>query len=443
MTSRVFVPLVGADGSGQQLFEAIAGDTPPEEHPAKLVAQISELYDFGLYRIGQTVREAVFRFAGTRLDRVWLGRRNARLKPWYLRISELQVGRLSDENAKSAGLGLAVSALLETFGRPHGPVFATGEIALTQSPDGVGTVSVAAVDGIRGKLGLIGDYLLQHRAQLAGMKILVLLPLLAVDGRPLAEAEARTLLRLKEAAAGLDLAIHHLGTLDEIEPLLGPFSAEPFLSRRKAGWLAAAAFAVLATATAWYLEITAPVELTWVPVDKTAAASHENAAPRRAHYSAGADKFELLPTCYDSQRQPVVVGGETLVLRVEARDGRPFASLLAPPRFFIASVSRAADPVVLDASQFKTSGDTVAPGVLTEAIAALPIEATEDEIRLFVVATRNQTVSLSDLTGELRDRLKGLTGAAVLTTSSQFLKDRFDGQIDYQFKVTLDAKSCS
>jgi len=446
MTTRVFVPLVGADGSAQHLFEALASDVAPEAHPAQLLPQLSELYDFGLYRIGQNVREAVARIGDVKRSRVWLGRRNARLKPWYLRISELQVGRLSDENARSAGLGLAIAALCETFGRGIGTVFATGDIRLPQAPDQPAAVDIGPVDGIRGKLALVGDYLMQHHAQLAGQPVHVFLPALAVDGRPIGEAEARALSRLQQAAdaQGLRLRVHPVGRMDEVEAVLGPFSAETLLTRRRAGWAAGLLTLAGLLATGWHLARTAPVALAWVPVDglgQAGIADAEMAAPRRARYDAARDKFELLPTCYDAQRQPVVVGGETVVLRVEARDGLPQASLLAPPRFFIASVSRAADPVILDASQFKTAGD-VRPGVLTDAIAALPIEASDDEIRLFVVATRDQTVSLSELTAQLRQRLAGTSGAAVLTTASLFLKDRFDGQIDYQFKVTLDAQRC-
>ena len=36
MSSRVFVPLVGANGEAAQVFEAIAGDIAPEAHPARL-----------------------------------------------------------------------------------------------------------------------------------------------------------------------------------------------------------------------------------------------------------------------------------------------------------------------------------------------------------------------------------------------------------------------
>lgn len=439
MSSRVFVPLVGADGSAQQLFEALASADPPEAHPAKLIAQISELHDFGLYRIGQTVREAVMRFTEARREKVWLGRRNARTEPWHLRISELQVGRLSDENARSAGLGLTVAALLRSFDMPAAIVFATGEVSPSQDPSDPGT-KVVAVDGIRGKLSLVGDYMVAHRATLAGRPIHLLLPSKAVDGRPLAEVEARSLARLKAAAddAGLDLRTTMLDGLDQIETVFGPFSLEPLIGRGAAAGIAAVVLGTGLLLAGWSWLANAPVHLSWLTMDGDQAAGAE---PQRARYVAATDKLEILPSCFDDQRQPVVLGGETLLLRVTAREDRPFASLVAPPRFFIASVSRAADPVVLDASLFRTAGE-VRPGALTEAVAAVPVEPTEDEIRLFVVATRDSAVDLSTLTEELRQRLAGTEGASALASATQILKDRFDGLIDYQFRVTTDASRC-
>ena len=143
MTARVFVPLVGANGEGQQLFEAIADAETPEPHPARLTPQISELFDFGLYGIGQTVREAVTRFIAKRREGLWLSRRNAQITPWRLRISDLQVGRLSDENARSAGFGLAAAAICQAFGRAPDLVFATGEIVLPTAP-GALTAAIGA-----------------------------------------------------------------------------------------------------------------------------------------------------------------------------------------------------------------------------------------------------------------------------------------------------------
>jgi hypothetical protein len=441
MTTRVFVPLVGPDGNGQQMFEALAGPTQPDPHPARLTPQISELHDFGLYRTGQLVREAVTRFTDVRRDRVWLGRRNARVGPWYLRISDLQVGRISDENARSAGLGLTTAALLEAFGLARDVVFATGEIRLPQGPGAVGRVEVAPVEGIRGKLSLIGDYVEQHRSQLAGASVTVLLPSTTPDGQPLAESEARLIGRIRAAgeAAGLPVTFRFLETLDDLEPVLGPFVARPRLDVRKAVAGLAVLLAAGALAAAWAWIVSAPVALAWRAVDGSAEG---DALPRRAVYRADTDRLELLPTCYDAQRQPVVLGGETLVLRVSAEDTRPLAGLLAPARYFIASVSREGYPIVLDASLFRTSGSGVRPGALEDAVAAVPVEAADDEIRLFVVATRDRDASLSGLAEELRARLEGLDGASALATSAQFLSDRFDGQIDYQFRVTTDASAC-
>jgi hypothetical protein len=73
---------------------------------------------------------------------------------------------------------------------------------------------------------------------------------------------------------------------------------------------------------------------------------------------------------------------------------------------------------------------------------AVPIEPVEDEVRLFVVASRDPKLEISAVQDELRQRLKGLTGAAVLTTTATFLQDRLGAEIAWQFKVTNDAKAC-
>ena len=175
MTARVFVPLVGANGESAHMFEAIAGEAAPEAHPARLAPQISELFEFGLYGVGQTVREAVTRFVSARRERLWLSRRNGGTAPWNLRISDLQVGRISDDNARSAGLGLTVAALCQAFGVDPCLIFATGEILLPSAP-GTPAVAVGPVGGMRGKLALVGDYIGQHRKALDGQRIVVVLP---------------------------------------------------------------------------------------------------------------------------------------------------------------------------------------------------------------------------------------------------------------------------
>jgi hypothetical protein len=444
VTARVFVPLVGANGEGAQVFEAIAGDFAPEPHPARLVPQISELFDFGLYGAGQTVREAVTRFIATRRARLWLSHRNGRVTPWNLRISELQVGRLSDENARSAGLGLTLAAICQAFGRETDVVFATGEILLPSNP-GEPAVAVGPVDGLRGKLSLVGDYIVQHRQALEGRRMVVVLPATALDGRPLAIAEASTLERLQEAAreAGAKLEFVFADTLDAVEAALGPFAMREIVTPARALYAVAAVLAIALLTSAWLALLNAPIALAFEPVGPATRALADDASPQRARYDSAADKLQLLGPCFDDQRQPLVVGGETLLLRVSARDGLPYASMLRPPRVFIASVSRAADPVILDAEHFRSLAPPPRGQDGLDLTAAIPIEPIEDEVRLFVVATRDPALEITTLQDDLRKALKGLSGAAVLTTTTSFLADRVGAEINYQFKVTNDPHACT
>ena len=442
MSVRVFVPLVDARGEAAHLFEAIAGEIAPEEHPARLAPQIAELFDFGLYGIGQSAREAVWSFVEARRRRLWLSPRNARLKPWHLRISDLQIGRLSDGNARSAGLGLTIAALCQTFGRDPGLVFATGEI-LPLAP-GQTAAGVGAISGIRGKLALIGDYLAQHGPALEGERVVVALPAAAEDGRPLAEAEASAVSRLRALAkeANVKLDIVFAETLDALEAPLGPFAIPEAVTPRRAIAATAAVALLGLLAGAWAVLAHAPIRLTFEPPAPATAANSDEAAPQRARYDAKSDKLELLGPCFDAQRQPLVVGGETLVLKVRAEDGLPFASRVRPMRLFIASVSRSADPVILDAAHFRTLGAEAQqnPGDL---VAAIPIERVEDEVRLFVVATRDPGLAISEIEASLRATLRGLNGAAALSATTTFLADRLGAEIAYQFRVTNDPQACA
>jgi hypothetical protein len=445
MSSRVFVPLVGANGEAAQVFEAIAGDIAPEAHPARLLPQISELFDFGLYGVGQTVREAVVRFIDARRAKLWLGRRNGRARPWNLRISDLQVGRLSDENARSAGLGLALAALLQAFERDPGIVFATGEIRLPSGP-GEPSVAVAPVDGLRGKLLLVGDYIVQHRQALEGQRLTVVLPATTPDGGATEAAEGTMLERLRREAADAGAKLDFVLTdkLDGVEEALGPFALREIVTPARALWFGLSALIVAACLAGWIALRNAPIELAWAPLTTAETATRPLGAstPQRARYDSATDKFQLLGECFNEQREPLVLGGESLLLRVTARDGLPFASRLRPPRVFIASVSRAADPVILDANQFRSLVPASRSDDLLDLTMAVPVEATEDEVRLFVVATRDPAIAISVLQDELRKRLQGLSGAAVLTTTTSFLEDKLGAEIQYQFKVTNDRHLC-
>lgn len=361
----------------------------------------------------------------------------------------MHIGRLSDENARSAGLGLALAAICQAFGRDPGVVFATGEIQLPTGP-GAPTVAVGPVDGLRGKLMLVGDYIVQHRKALAASRLTVVLPSTTPDGRQLAEAEASTLQRLKGEAseAGAQIDFVFANTLDEVEAALGPFAMEEIVTPKRAMAIAAAALALGLLLAGWSALTHAKIELAWAPVaaaegrTRSFSPTSADTTPQRARYDSKTDKLQLLGPCFDEQRQPLVIGGETLLMRVTARDGLPFASKLRPPRVFIASVSRAADPVILDADHFRSLNPAPSSDATLDLMAAIPIEPVEDEVRLFVVATRDPKFEISALQEDLRKHLQGLSGAAVLTTTASFLQDRLGAEIEHQFKVTNDKGLC-
>jgi hypothetical protein len=164
--------------------------------------------------------------------------------------------------------------------------------------------------------------------------------------------------------------------------------------------------------------------------------------PRRAKYDAAADKLRLMEPCFDNQRQPLVVGGEALLLRVRESEGWPLAARLFPPRLMIAAVSRSADPILLEASQLQTSEQEGAFPATSGSVIAVPVEPVEDEVRLFIVAIRERNLKTDDLLAELRQRTQGLTGSALLAAAASFFQSRSAGVIDYQFKVTKRDHLC-
>jgi hypothetical protein len=213
------------------------------------------------------------------------------------------------------------------------------------------------------------------------------------------------------------------------------------ITRRGAAGIAVMLAALAAIVLGADMMLKAPIALAFEP-PVGAAQSADDAAPQRARYDSASDKFQLLGRCFDAQAEPLVIGGEILVLRVSARDGLPYASRFRPPRWFIASVSRAAAPVLLDAAHFLSGGSGKAERAETSLTVAMPIERIEDEVRIFIVATRDPSVDATTMEEGLRNHLRGLSGAGLFETATNFLSDRLGTEISYQFKVTNDPNAC-
>lgn len=443
MSSRVLVPLVDAAGSGDQFLEALASDIAPPPHPAKLAAEISELFDLGLYKTGQIVREAVHRFTDKRLDHVWLGRWNRLMKPWFLRLSDLQVGRLADENARSAGLGLTVAALLQHFDREHMLVFATGEIRLPEGPSAGKTANIGGVGGIDEKLILIGNYMNRHRLELTGQTAIVILPKYDLDGGLLEETAGAILRRLRQDADynGVNLKIEFLEQVDDLDRAFGaPFRPMERISRKTAAVAGIFLFSATAIGSGVHWAQTRPIQVQWEHILETS----DQASPRRAEYDSTADRFNILPECFDGQRQPLIRGGETVLARVRIADHYPISRTFWKPTVYLVAASINSDPIVMKSELFKRIPDTGESGFGSETLLiALPVETTIDEVRIVVVATRKNDITASNLVSSLKTALDGVEGSAVLSLAAGHLRDRFEGFVDFQFRVIVNENECT
>jgi len=312
VTARVFVPLVGADGQGAHLFEAIADDSVPVAHPARLVPQISELFDFGLYGIGQIVREAVTRFVATRRESLWLSRRNGAAAPWRLRISDLQVGRLSDDNARSAGLGLTVAGLCQAFARDPGLVFATGEILL---PTGPGALSVAVGPAAAFAANCRSSATISRsidncstasvcswrcrRPRSTGVRCRRLRAGARTAGAGGRARAGQTRVRVRRDARGFRRAT-------------GPLALKEIVTPRRAIAMMVIVFALAALIAGWTALVHAPIVLAFEFPASTGIGSSNagDAAPQRARYDSASDKLQLLAPCFDAQREPMMVAAK-------------------------------------------------------------------------------------------------------------------------------------
>ena len=93
---------------------------------------------------------------------------------------------------------------------------------------------------------------------------------------------------------------------------------------------------------------------------------------------------------------------------------------------------------------FKRIPDTGESGFGSETLLiALPVETTIDEVRIVVVATRKNDITASNLVSSLKTALDGVEGSAVLSLAAGHLRDRFEGFVDFQFRVIVNENECT
>ncbi len=159
----------------------------------------------------------------------------------------------------------------------------------------------------------------------------------------------------------------------------------------------------------------------------------DDAAPQRARYDAAIDELRLLGPCSMASVNPSSSGGGTLVLRVGARDGLPLASRSgAAPVHRVGLARRRSDHPRRRA--FRSLVGAPRAGSTFDLTTAIPIEPVEDEVRPVRRRDARSLIDITALQEALRKNLRGLSGAAVLTTTTSFLADRIGAEIEYQFR---------
>ena len=227
--------------------------------------------------------------------------------------------------------------------------------------------------------------------------MMVVLPSTTPDGRPLAEAEASTLERLKAEAreAGAKLEFVFADTLDGVEAALGPFAMREIVTPARAlGARRRRLPRSRLLIAGWIALPHAPIELAWAPVDD--GRGRRRAASRRRGELAAArplrfgDRQAAIAGPVFRRAAPAAGGRRRDAGAAGERARRPAlrqpAAPAAPVHRLGVARRRSGHP---RRRTFPFAARRQRPDAMVDLMAAIPIEPVEDEVRLFVVATRD------------------------------------------------------
>jgi hypothetical protein len=405
---EVLIPVVGGAGAGDAIIRVRADGTLPAPHAAGLEGEISELLQFGLYAAGQQARAAVPAILGrsgwTRLVPMAL---------WIQNPGEAQ--GLSDENAASAELGLALGLVMFRHQSAVRQVIATGRVAVRQGDAAV----VAPVHHIARKMQVV--LAITRQAGAAAPPGLFLTPATDPDGTPVAQRYAGLIAQL--AAIGIEVrpvadlrdAARAVGGLDPIAPPL-----RRWLGRTAAG---IAAFAALGGLAAWALD--RPIALTFEPA--AFDGGRIAATPLRARRDGG--MFRLLPGCDGRDGTPQYRPGDLVMAKVRAGSAQDWTRILGRHRLSLVAVTPGN---VVKVIPLPGSGELDPGGQLSFAVT---VSEPAEEMLLYVLARRLRPVDGERLSRELRAALEPRAPAERLNVATLMLGNQGAGRLGYQLRI--------
>jgi hypothetical protein len=255
----VLIPLYGGS-----IARVRCGGVPPASHPAKLVPEIAHLLDNGLYAAGLKALGATALVRSKTHWRhlwQWLTRHRPPGVLWVVNATE--VAGLSQENAASAELGLAIVQLMLVNSSRMSRVIATGKLpSLQATPATQVDLPIEPVGGIGEKFEAV-IRAFRGRTDLPPAPTLFLVPEHLPTGEHVADVHGAKIARLQSE---LGIAVQPVATLGEAMRAVGAgHPATRFADRLAFTTLGLGASGLVLAGAAWWV-LTIPVDVQFVPV---------------------------------------------------------------------------------------------------------------------------------------------------------------------------------
>ncbi len=439
----VLIPLAGRPGDGRiGAVEAVMGRTEYQLSDTDPV--VVELIDVQLYESGLTARRAARQLPQTR--------RSLRLlstaETMRLRAADHRSFQgLSDENGRSAELGLALALLMLERRSPLAVIAATG----TLEPPSDGSLSgdrlIGPVEGLSEKFAALGSHLARHKGGAWGRKLHLLLPKRMSSGALVLEARAEELDALREAArsSGVELEVSAVERLSEAARIVGA------TGRRKNPreiWarLGAAAGMVFAACFCWFcLWALRPVKMDFAPVQVERLGGV--ATPARTVYSAAAGGPVPQPHCLGPDgASHILAGAEGISFAVTAEaDWAPVWAY----EFLVVVVgqkARRSEPTVkiysMETLEAASRPQRGADGEIVWGM-RLPIQPPPNEMKLFVLARKLIPFKTTALERGLAAHMASEEAQGRrINAAMSYLRGFGTSRLDYSFHGVEDLSGC-
>jgi hypothetical protein len=444
-TSSVLVPIVApGEAMGRLLHVMASGSTAapraPVDDPRKLDPAIAPLFEHRLYRAGLAALGAISRVArwptpllGGLLAR---GDQGSRVVGTLTAINGQDFKGLTEENAGSAELGLALALLRLNAHGTSDAVYATGALDRGNSLAGVASRSVAVlpVGGLTAKLAAIGASL--DAASTLPTRAILLLPETTLDAAATSEVHALDLARLtlKFAARGVALNTHPVATLDaalkvlDISTMNRPPRERAILT---AILSAACVTGVALTAMVWR---DATIQLAHKPLD--IPGYQEVVTPFSARREGASGKFSPQPRCLGPDGMALYRTGEQLVMHIAVTNDGPVVRALGGHRFGVIGLSELS-------GVREWPEELIGSGDGSTLLLRIPIADTPPETN-YVVVLAQRLRGFGGLA--LRDEVRAVMDRAPreerINAALTFLARRAPGVLNYKLATGTEDDNC-